>query len=280
MHPTSDQFHNKHNQFSRTGTVLRTDKVTKSMDLIDYAMDKIKQRGFHVDFDCTHNNGGTYSVHEFCGALGGISLRYMDFNTHMRVLREGLMSNPVNFKNYADMLTSIDVNDKYKLRNTMSKQDKVVFLSGSNLLRLNIDFELVAKAVEDGAVIKPHPVTHAQDMKWLKEKFGKSKVLAPKVSGGQLIRNAKKVYVAKNSEIWFLAVAHGIIIEDIGLPEFTSEVYRPIINTVMNNHFYLPKVALNRIFSSPLSGIYFSKEQIDSEIDIYIDRVEEIRNLQ
>ena len=51
------------NQFSRTGTVIPNERVRKSHELLQYAMDKMNERNLTCLFDMTHNNGGEYALH-------------------------------------------------------------------------------------------------------------------------------------------------------------------------------------------------------------------------
>lgn len=268
------------NQFSRTGTVLTSSVAKGSHELADYLMEKIKilDPGMIVDFDCIHNNGGGYGVHEFCGALGGVSVRYMNMGLHEHILREAIDSKPAHFKDYGEMIRESQVLDKYTLRSASIVFEEVVFLSGSNIMHENIDYDLVQKAVDAGAVIKPHPVTNAQDLAWLKSQYGEDKIIGTKVSGGELLRNATRVHVAKNSELYLLAIAFRKSIRDIGIRSFLPEVYRPAIHNIRDHPRYVPLVAMNRLFSSSQGGIYFTKEAIDRGLPLYIGRVKELRS--
>lgn len=267
-----------HNQFSRTGTVLSTEKAVASRELATYTMEKIKELhpGFHVDFDCLHNNGQGYAVHEFLGALGGVSVRYMEESLARHLLREAIDSQPSEFVKYTTLLKNLAQIDKYMLRETRLNHDKVVFLSGSNIMRDNIDFEVVSKAVADGAIIKPHPVTHAKDIEWLKSTYGADKVLGPKVSGGQLLQRAEVVYVPKNSEMWLNAIALQKTVRSISNGKFPAELYRIVIDSVIDHPVYFPRVALNRLLSNPHSGIFFSQRDVDRGLPVYIRRVREL----
>lgn len=266
------------NQFSRTGTVISTEKVVGCRELATYTMEKIKELhpGFQVDFDCLHNNGHGYAVHEFLGALGGVSVRYMEESLAKHLLREAIDSQPREFLKYTTKLRELAQIDKYILRETRLVYDKVVFLSGSNIMHDNVDFEIVNKAVEDGAIIKPHPVTHAKDIEWLKTKFGVDKVLGPKVSGGQLLQRAEVVYVPKNSELWLNAISLQKTVRNISNGKFPAELYRIVIDSVTDHPVYFPRVALNRLLSNPHSGIFFNKRDVDRGLPVYIRRVKEL----
>lgn len=257
------------NQFSRTGTVIPNERVRKSHELLQYAMDKMNERNLTCLFDMTHNNGGEYALHEFCGALGGISIRYLDLKVYYKCIRAAITDQD-NCYNYSQQLVDSANVDKYSLRTAWTHYDDVVFLPGSNIMHSTVNFDRVDRAVEHGAIIKPHPVTNASDMYWLRERYDPDCVLSAKLSGGELLQNCKRAYMAKNSELWFLAIAYSKGMRNIGVTHHT-EVYRPVIDTIINHPQYDPKVGLNRVFSSKYSGIYFSKEQIDNNLDFYLD---------
>lgn len=260
-------------EFARTGTVIATDLVESSRDLVKYALSKLDSLGLETDFDCIHNDLKTFAVTEFCGALGGINVRLMDFHAHRKTLIASIKAPPTRFHDYASDIQNAENADKYKLRSTGLDCKGVIFLSGSNLMHKNIDFNRVEMAIEEGAIIKPHPITNAQDHLWLRHTFGSDKVVGSKVSGAQLARSAKTIYAAKNSELWFVGLAHNKLVRDIGQQEFMNHNYLPYVDAIYKSHLFFPRVSLNRLFSSPTSGLYFTKEQIDSDLEKYIEMV-------
>ena len=164
------------NQFTRSGTARPTEKVKRSQELAEYMVDKVHSMGEKCRFDILHNSGGEYTIHEFCGALGGVSIRYLDAKVHTQCLDYSLHNGVTSSRIFTQELRTNTENDKYQLRNPFTTHDKVVFLPGSNLLYININIDKLCEAVVDGAVIKPHPVTAAQDIKWLCDNFGKENV--------------------------------------------------------------------------------------------------------
>lgn len=261
-------------QFSRTGTVIPTDKVKKSHALVEYIMDKLNAKGETCFFDMTHNNGKEFAVHEFCGALGGVSVRYLQLSVYYQCLKKAITTESSICTDYALLLRESADADKYKLRTAWTHYDDVVFLPGSNILHTIVDFDKVDTAVEHGAIVKPHPVTNASDMYWLQQRYSLDTVLAAKMSGGELLQNCKRAYMAKNSELWFLAMAHHKGMRNIGKPHH-SEVYRPVIDTITRHSQYDNVTGLNRVFSSPYSGIYFNKADVDANLDLYLETTKE-----
>lgn len=258
------------NQFSRSGTVRPTEKVICSQEMANYLVDKVISLGETCHFDMLHNGGDEYAVHEFCGALGGVSLRYLDARVHTQCIAHALKSGSDTQRIYTKELRDSTYIDKYNLRDSFSFYDRVVFLPGSNMLKVNIDMDKLESAVADGAVIKPHPITNSRDIAWLSNAFGKENILGAKIKGAELMRHCKRAYMAKNTELWFLAITFGCGVTDIG-NGYGGDTYRQVIDVITKNHVHPQISAVNRIFGSSYSGIYFSKEDIDNNVEKYID---------
>ena len=258
------------NQFLRSGIVRPTQKVKRSQEMAEYLVNKVHSMGENCRFDMLHNSGGEYAVHEFCSALGGVALRYLDAKTHVKCIDYALKHGSSTNRLFSKELRDNEQNDKYELRDYFRSFDRVIFLPGSNIMHTNIDMTLVENAMTENAVIKPHPITNSGDINWLQTTFGKDNVLPAKVKGAELIKNCKRAYMAKNSELWFLAIAFGCGVTDIG-SNYGGDAYRPVIDVITQNHVFQPVPAMNRIFGSCYSGIYFSYEEIDANVEKYIE---------
>lgn len=90
--------------------------------------------------------------------------------------------------------------DKYQQRTYRHDIRQLVVLPGSNLLaRGLVNMELVQQAVDAGAHVKPHPITHKLDLSLLKRKFG-NRLLPEQGQLYPLIRQAECVYFCTSSE--------------------------------------------------------------------------------
>ncbi|WP_432773867.1 hypothetical protein [Vibrio parahaemolyticus] len=266
--------------FARTGTVLPTSQGNTSRQLAEYALIKLRGMGYNVDFDICHNNGeGSFAIHEFCGALGGVSIRYMHYDTHMTVLRAAMQHKPANLIDYCEQIRSSVTPDKYKLRRSMKHPEVVAFLAGSNCMRIAIDFLKVNECVlKEGGMVKPHPVTHERHMAELEAEYP-NHVFAARVAGGSLIPSLKKAYIPNTSELNFIAIANGVSVVDITNHKDWSDYqscYASYVDLLLDGGVLPPQQALNRMFSSDLSGLFFSKEDIDKNIMKYVEAVENV----
>lgn len=262
------------NQFHRTGTTLLSN-TTKESHKIAYIVKEIAvARGYKVDFDCVYeisDNIPSVAIYEYCSALGGISIRYLDHNIHTSVLNSSI-EHSSTIHDYVNDLVECTVPDKYKMRRTPLVHDRVVLLPGTNYLHEDVNFELVNEAVRDGAYIKPHPVTLASDIQMLNELYP-DRVIGQKVSGADLVRTAKWVYSTKHSELWFQGIASNVGMRYIG-NDHPHALYMPVINEMHSHNVYEPTVVLNRLFSSPTSGIMFPSDDIHQKVNSYLDEIE------
>lgn len=262
--------------FSRTGTVLPTKLGNRSRELSDYILKYIKAKNISVSFDTYVPDSINIGVHEFCGALGGASIAMNDTLIHIEAIYRSMEDEYVT-EDYCDRLRNADVLDKYNLRPGYSAPESVIFLPGSNCMWRSINYDVVEKMVRDGAKIKPHPITNHVDILKLRERFPGA-VLTAKTSGATLIKSSKVAAIAHTSELWFYAVALGIDIVDITNVDgnVSPGCYHPYIEIISRTPAEDRKYILNRMFSSPRSGLIFDMENIDSKIDSAIELLEEI----
>ncbi|WP_217521921.1 hypothetical protein [Vibrio metschnikovii] len=262
---------------TRTGRITPTSQGNESRKLAEYVLTKLRGMGYKASFDVSHNNGdGHFAVFEFCGALGGVSIRYMDYAVHQQVLSKA-MDSVDKVMDFCDMIRSSATPDKYKLRRALSQPQQVAFLAGSNCLRVAIDFDKVAECVANGGMVKPHPITHERHIFELKQDFPKA-IMPLRVAGGSLIPDLEKAYIPTTSELNFVAIAHGVPIVDISSHdnwEAFRSCYASYVDQIQNSSAYSHQDALNTLFSSPKSGLFFSKEDVDNNIMNYVKEVEE-----
>lgn len=271
---------NGESALSRTGRITPTSQGNESRKLAEYVLTKLRGMGYKADFDVCHDNGnGHFSVFEFCGALGGVSIRYMDYAIHQQVLAKA-MESVDEVTDFCDMIRSSATPDKYKLRRALSQPPQVAFLAGSNCMRVAIDFDKVAECVANGGMVKPHPVTHERHIFELKQDFPKA-IMPLRVAGGSLIPDLDKAYIPTTSELNFVAMAHGVPIEDISLHDNWSvfrSCYASYVEQIRKSDAHSDQDALNMLFSSPKSGLFFSQEDVDNNIMNYVKEVEKTIN--
>lgn len=262
---------------TRTGTIQPNESGNKSRRLTKYLMDRLDELGYRVAFDVATNDRGLLSAMEFCGTLGGCTIQYSEPDVVKEVLYRAieLEHDPVD---YAKKIRENPTVDKYKLRPAFSRAKSMVFLPGSNLMDTAVDFNRVTTAIESGADIKPHPLTNHNDVIALRDKYP-GKVLGAKSSASALIPNMDKMYVTDSTELSFVGIANGVEIIDITKINTKSPLvgsYHSVLSVIQSVDMDERINAMNSIFSSQMSGIFFSEEDIDNNLMNFINEVEGI----
>ena len=150
-----------------------------------------------------------------------------------------------------------DLDDKYTLTTSSDKSypDSVIFLPGTNLLAFEsfIDYDKLNLAVQNGAYVKPHPLTTKYHLEMIKHRYG-DRVIDVKESGYEYLRHCKNVYCCTNSELGLVGLLYDknvVVLDLIGgadLQRFGG--YSEIYNAVRNN-----KENLMKLFSCEYSGL-------------------------
>lgn len=101
-----------------------------------------------------------------------------------------------------------NLRNKYHLKEIEEEYDKVVFPPGTNLLSKDrcVHWGRIEQCIEEGYVIKPHPITTELFIAKLKRKFGKDKVLNKRSGGMELLMKCSHVATMPNSEMGLIAL--------------------------------------------------------------------------
>lgn len=264
------------NNMSRIGTLtLRhcADNVrAMCMDIVGL----LNSNNIPCNFDINHNDGGNIGVHEWVSQISFIHLKYMN-DDFQRKIFEHAYQNPSGYIH--DYFREFDHADKYKLSSKprFLQYDNVVFLCGTNVLEIAVDFDKIDLVFEQypDAVIKPHPITSVYYMNMLKTRYGSKKVLSNKISGIDVLKSAKRVWLPTTSEFWFSALMYDKEIDFIDSENFVG-TYTAFVKTVWDiaertgeDH----KTIVNRIISSPMSGLYGSVEDVEFNYELYRDTI-------
>jgi hypothetical protein len=142
--------------------------------------------------------------------------------------------------------------DKYRLRPSRSAHDFVIFLAGTNILNKVTDWAKVDNAVRQGAKLKCHPLTSAPAYQHLVHKYGDA-VIPKKISGHQLLQEAKIVGCCDNSEMGIAALAKGKTVYRFGKQNHWC-TYSAIYKSLLHNG-QLSAEKLKAILSCKTSGL-------------------------
>ena len=167
-----------------------------------------------------------------------------------------------------------NLQNKYYLHPSEKFHEKVIFLPGSNLLCKPdcIDIRRVEKLVEEGYVIKPHPITAHIFIAELRAKFGYDKVLGKKEGGHELLLNATEIATAQNSEMGIVALLLEKDIRMVSHPVKKREksllTYESFYEAVAGTD---AKKTILKLFSAKNSGIIFDfDEDADERLEKYL----------
>lgn len=167
--------------------------------------------------------------------------------------------------------------DKYRLiRNFDSTPlEAVVFLPGSNLLDKVVDWGKVGQLVDDGAMVKLHPVTATAFERRISQMFP-GRVIGRRQSGFGALTRAKSVYTTVNSEMGLLAI---LMDKKVGMVDLEPVAKRPIYRQLYD--VVLPesnqKAALEKLMGSRHAGFYWHWQDA-SRCEQIVTAIREVAN--
>jgi len=171
--------------------------------------------------------------------------------------------------------------DKYNLQTTDIDYPYVVFLAGTNILEeITDDVKLLKAIKEEGAKLKPHPLTSPFTMSFLKAKYGKDSLVNKNLSGHEILNRAKVVGCTTNSEMGLIALAQGKRVNLFDRPKIACKTYTHIYKVLFEEGY--PVINdFKRLLSATNSGlIYHASEQPKEKIKNffhYFNKVEHVK---
>ena len=171
--------------------------------------------------------------------------------------------------------------DKYNLQTTDIGYPYVVFLAGTNILEeITDDVKLLKAIKEEGAKLKPHPLTSPFTMSFLKAKYGKDSLVNKNLSGHEILNRAKVVGCTTNSEMGLIALAQGKRVNLFDRPKIACKTYTHIYKVLFEQGY--PVINdFKRLLSATNSGlIYHATEQPEEKIKNffhYFNKVEHVK---
>ena len=254
-------------KFSKTGPVIQSPRLKNLHSLSKLISEK---HGGRFLYDITY--GGDTTFETLTGTELCSHAMYV-YPCHYEVRDKQILEASVDTDHEnQDILERLSLNsnlDKYRLiKQPFSKKRKaVVFLPGSNLFELMTDINKVDDAVRGGAFVKPHPITNHDVLTFQKLRWG-SAMLGSKVSGYDILKNCDEVYTTGSSEMSVYGLMLGKKVFSVERhQEKRNPAYRPIFNVILESED--PYVAINNIFNSYKSGIFFTWDP-EVKIDRYL----------
>lgn len=179
-----------------------------------------------------------------------------------------------------DVANTIVQSDKYALGDVDQPTFKrVMFLPGSNIFAQCSNKELMDRDMHEfpETVLKPHPLTHPDNLRQLGIAYGYDRILEPMASGWAYLQAADVVYVPTSSEMGLHAVLMGKKI--INLTRFSFEprgTFNPFYRLLWNATD--PKAVLTHILNSPTSGVFHPDDpNVGEKMDRFFAKSLELR---
>ena len=268
----------------KSGNVIRQD------DCEGVALrDMLPERGPHntnLEYDLWYDMGGDREIHgySYTDLLSSfIYVRTANFYFSQRTMLDSLESDiTAEGRGLVERIAQ-KTGDKYRLRTALERHDFVVFLPGTNIIDQAFDWDLGKQAVQQGAKLKPHPLTSVSLMRHLKNMYGDDAVLDKRMSGHELLAGADIVGCCANSEMGIAAIARGcgfhMFSPNSVSHEGKSLTYSSIYRALLRGGSY--KENLQRLVSCETSGLISSAAQdAQKRIDSFFKQFEEVPHVE
>lgn len=264
---TRDDIGSSVTKLHKTGPILRNKKLKYLPRVVDTVKSKFSGRFL---YDITYDGDTSFKTLTGTELLSSaIFVHPCNYVVRDRQIQEASLEDSSEDV-VARILYQDDNMDKYRLvRQPFFREiDAVVFLAGSNIFEDATDFSVVAEAVKNGAVVKPHPVTNHDVLERQRRMWGSANVLSHKISGFDILKKSAEVYSGGNSEMGIYAAMLRKKTHSCESANFKKNpAYRPLFNLILSSEN--PYQALNNVFSSSKSGIFFTWDNV-SKISEYL----------
>ena len=261
----------------KSGSCVRPKKDLDELAKLKQEIIPHSMEGLPFSYDVWFNTNELYTVRnwlytDFLGA--GIYLRVNSIKINDRLMNAIAQSDVKVDKERIDKIKN-NLRNKYQLRHIEEDYDKVVFPPGTNLLTKPkcVHWGRIGQCVEEGYVIKPHPITTDLFVAKLKRKFGVDKVLNKRSGGMELLMKCKSVATMPNSEMGLIAL---LLKKDLRMISYTKKereksllTYESIYDACSRTNGYL---GIEKILSAKNSGIIFAFDKdAKHRRDLYIN---------
>ena len=270
--------------FMKSGSAYRpTNDLNSLADFRERIIPK-QYRGTPFEYDIWFNTNAIKTVHKwlYTDFLGnGIYVRVPSIKINDRLMRSIVLNPDLEIDEERCNKIVNNFHNKYTLGTNLEYHDKVIFLPGTNILHKGktVHWGRVRQCVEEGFVIKPHPITQKVWIAKLKKDYGENTVLDKKVGGFELLANCKSVATMQNSEMGLMAL---MLDKELRMVSHAKEdreknlwTYESFYGAVANTN---AKESLKKIFSAKNSGILFSFDKdAETRLEMYLNNFWEFK---
>lgn len=230
----NDELGNSVAHFFKSGNVLRSkanDKLTELKTLLPES----GLNGTKVEYDVWYDFPSDKRIHGYVYTDMLTQFLYLRVASSVKASQAMKKAAETKVSKEGERLFTEMANscrDKYRLRTKNLQHDFVVFLAGTNILNKVTDWKKIDNAVRQGAKLKCHPLTSAPAYQHLVHKYGDA-VIEKKVSGHELLNNAKVIGCCDNSEMGISGLAKGKTVYRFGKEDqwcTYSAIYRAVMD--------------------------------------------------
>ena len=189
--------------FFKSGNVLRAEGYLELSSLKDLFPTDLK-----IEYDVWYDRNDKNAVHGYCYTDLLNQFLYIRPACSVRCFQTMVDAAKSDVTAEGEMLLDkmMVSNDKYRLRASKQLPSFVVFMAGTNIWKDISNVNQLRNAVNQGAYLKPHPISARPMLAYLNKEFP-GRVLSEKMSGYDLLNNADIVGVYTNSEMGLSALA-------------------------------------------------------------------------
>lgn len=188
--------------------------------------------------------------------LGGLKLSTRNAEINSRIIDYILAKENLN-----PNTPTINFMDKYVLRKNINEYEKIIFLPGSNLFN-TIDWDKIDEILLDNptAVIKTHPITNPESIRFLENLYGCDKLIVD-TNAAELIGSTTLIWSSYNSEIGLIAAHKKIPLGNISKwSDAFKHIYSPIYRHFKYKNVIHNKEIVDKIIFSDESGFIFPSQ--------------------
>ena len=258
----NNKFWSASNKLLHSGYYSRSKNIKESDKVAMYIAKKAEELKIKAEYDMEYGGSPMNLIYTECfGATGSIMIHPASFDL-WSIMTEKVIGTEIDAGRIKRFIES---GDKY---NSVNRHDfpegtfkKVVILPGSNLLSY-LNKEKIALLVQQGAFVKPHPITQRVDIFNMEQMFG-NKLLPKLESGWSVIKAAEEVYCTLSTELGLYASLQG---KKVHLIRYADSMR---VGTYFALYKYLPN--LKNLLSTPKSGIITLDDDYEQQVDAYFE---------
>lgn len=218
---------------------------------------------FPISYDVNRSQPWYFSEFAYTEFMGGIYVYPQNDELACKIMQAAVPGDLAVEALFREREQREGTLDKYQLPATDLRPKKIVILPGTNLLTTLVSREALTRCMweDEEIVIKPHPITHENEIKRLKFEFGAGRVLPAQVSGAAMIRSADVIYTVGSTELAMYGVLHGARVVNIGNVFFErTAAYYPMMRRVQDQPQAVARARLLEMLTAPDTGVLFPED--------------------